>query len=135
MTGELSGGDTLPVRARSRREGGDDLLLAELLDSDLGRGVLGEQAEGGIDSVLGEVGEHVAGGPLLQLDLDPGVGLAEADQYPWDVDLPGRQRCPDPDLATHQTPKLVHLMAQAIDLIEDAPRTRGHGLSRLGDRH
>ena len=60
--------------------------------------------------------QHFARGPLLQLDLDAGVGLAEPHQHARDVDLPGGQRRPDPDLASDEVAELIDLVAQAVDL-------------------
>src|SRR5918996_5491724 len=133
MALELGGGDPVPVRTLPGWEGGDDLLLAEPLDRYLRRQVLGKEREGDIDPALEEVAEQVTGGPLLPLDLDTPVGLAEPDEHVGDIDLARGHGGADPDLAPHESSELIHLVAKPVDLIQDAAGPSRHRLTRPGD--
>ena len=86
MAAQFNGVDPVLVGPGPGREGGDDLFLAEGLDLELGRRVLGEQGEGGIHPVLLQVGTHIPRRALMEVDLDPGKRLAESDQEPRHVD-------------------------------------------------
>ena len=125
-------------RARRRAVGGergDDLLVGQPLGGEIVGDLAGQQAEGGVELVGGDVAEHVGGDALAEADLDARMGAAEAGEQAGDVEVAGGQERPDPDAPAQDAAELVDLLARGVDLGKDPACTRRDGAARVRRNH
>src|SRR4029453_15018246 len=74
---EIACSDRSPPRRATRGERGDDLVLAESFGDEVVGDLAGDEREGGIHFVLGQIALHVSRRALAEEDLDPRIRLAE----------------------------------------------------------